>query len=268
MDPGSSIEVAKQVLTVFGSILGVGTLCGMLAQKVKVPDVAVFLLVGMLLGPEVAGIVNVRADSALNQLILIFGSCYILFDGGASLRLKVLKEVWITIVVISTLGVAITAAITGYVAHLVLGVPLIVALLLGATLASTDPATLVPIFKQVHVRDRVAQTVMSESAFNDAMGAIATFTVLGIAMGSGEFSLGTAAFKLAKESILGIVAGGVLGYLASTGERSEGGLRRAIVFGTILASYVVEDYGGQRMRTLTLEDVERRYRQFVELTEF
>ena len=215
MEAGSAVEVAKQVLIVFGAILGIGTLCGMLAQKVKVPDVAVFLLVGMLLGPEVAGIVNVRADSALNQLILIFGSCYILFDGGASLRFKVLKEVWITIVVISTLGVVITAAITGYAAHHVLGVPLIIALLLGATLASTDPATLVPIFKQVHVKDRVAQTVMSESAFNDAMGAIATFAVLGVGMGTGEFSLAGAAFKLAKESILGIVAGGVLGYLAA-----------------------------------------------------
>src|SRR4030095_5959613 len=108
VEAAGAVEVAKQVLTVFGVILGIGTLCGMLAQKVRVPDVAVFLLVGMLLGPEVAGIVNVRADSALTQLILIFGSCYILFDGGASLRLKVLKEVWITIVVISTLGVVIT----------------------------------------------------------------------------------------------------------------------------------------------------------------
>jgi len=169
----------------------------------------------MLLGPEAAGLVNIRADSALNQLILIFGSCYILFDGGASLRLKVLKEVWITIAVISTLGVVITALITGYAAHFVLGVPLIVAMLLGATLASTDPATLVPIFKQVHVRDRVAQTIMSESAFNDAMGAIATFTVLGIATGAGDFSFGDAAFKLARDSLLGIVAGGVLGYLSA-----------------------------------------------------
>jgi cell volume regulation protein A len=215
VEPAGAVEVRKQVLTVFGVVLGIGTLSGILAKKAKVPDVAVFLLVGMLLGPAASGLVNVRADSALNQLILIFGSCYILFDGGASLRLKVLKEVWITIVVISTVGVAITAVITGYVAYLVLGVPLIVAMLLGATLASTDPATLVPIFKQVHVKDRVAQTVMSESAFNDAMGAIATFTVLGIAMGSGEFSLGAAAFKLVKESILGIVAGGVLGYLAA-----------------------------------------------------
>jgi sugar/nucleoside kinase (ribokinase family) len=63
-------------------------------------------------------------------------------------------------------------------------------------------------------------------------------------------------------------AGGLMGYLASTGERSEAGLRRAIVFGSVLASYVVEDFGGQRMRSLTLEDIEHRYRQFVALTEF
>ena len=215
MEAGSAVESAKQVLVVFGAILAVGTLSGFAAQKARIPDVAVFLIVGMLLGPAVAGLVHVRADSTLNQLILIFGSCYILFDGGASLRLKVLKEVWITIVVISTLGVVITALVTGYVAHLVLGIPLIVAMLLGATLASTDPATLVPIFKQVRVRERVAQTVMSESAFNDAMGAIATFTVLGLALGAGEFSLGSAGFRLIKESLLGIVTGGVLGYLAA-----------------------------------------------------
>jgi cell volume regulation protein A len=214
VEPGS-VEIAKQALMVFGTILAIGTLSGFVAQKARIPDVAVFLIVGMLIGPEGAGLVQVRADSALNQLILIFGSSYILFDGGASLRLKVLKEVWITIVVLSTAGVVITALITGYIAHLVLGVPLIVAMLLGATLASTDPATLVPIFKQVRVRERVAQAVMSESAFNDAMGAIATFSVLGIAMGTGEFSLAAAGFKLGRDLLLGIAAGGALGYLAA-----------------------------------------------------
>jgi sugar/nucleoside kinase (ribokinase family) len=63
-------------------------------------------------------------------------------------------------------------------------------------------------------------------------------------------------------------AGGVIGYMAATGERSEGGLRRAIVYGSVLASYVVEDFGGQRLRTLTRDDIDRRYRQFVALTEF
>jgi len=76
-------------------------------------------------------------------------------------------------------------------------VPWLVALLLGAAIASTDPATLVPIFRQIKIRDRVAQTVMSESAFNDATGAIMTFAVLGLAAGTSEFSLGAAFADLA-----------------------------------------------------------------------
>ena len=210
-----AIEAAKHVLQVFGTILAVGMVSGLFAKKLRIPDVAVFLIVGMLVGPEIIGLIDIKADSTINQLILIFGSSYILFDGGASLRLKVLKEVWITILVISTIGVLITAAITGLAAHYILGVPMIVALLLGATLASTDPATLVPIFKQVSIKDRVAQTVMSESAFNDAMGAIVTFTVLAVAMGTGEFSVGKASMELLQQAGIGIIIGGIAGYAAA-----------------------------------------------------
>ena len=215
MEPNASIEMAKHVLLAFGIILATGAVSGLLAQKARIPDVVVFLLAGILLGPEAAGLVDIKAESAVNQIILIFGSCYILFDGGASLRFKVLKEVWITIVVIATIGVLIMTAITGITAYYVLGVPFIVALLLGATIASTDPATLVPIFKQVKIKDRVAQTVMSESAFNDAMAAIITFGILAVAMGSSEFSVQASLWDLLKKSAFGILAGGILGYLAA-----------------------------------------------------
>src|ERR1700712_807449 len=211
----ASIEIAKHTLLTCGLILAVGTLTALAAQKIRIPDVAVFLVAGMLIGPAALGLIDIRANSALSQIILLFGASYILFDGGASLRFNVLKQVWITIVVIATVGVLVTALITGLAAHYILGIPMIVALLLGATLASTDPATLVPIFRQIHIRDRVAQTVMSESAFNDAMGAIVTFGVLAVATGSGEFSLASSLFNLAKESVIGIVAGIVLGYLAA-----------------------------------------------------
>ena len=214
MEAAPAIDIAKHTLLSGGLILAVGTVTGLLAQKIKIPDVALFLIVGIAIGPEALGLVNIKADSALNQIILLFGASYILFDGGASLRFHVLKQVWITIVVIATVGVLITAAITGLAAQFVLGVPWIVALLLGAVLASTDPATLVPIFRQVKIRDRVAQTVMSESAFNDAMGAIVTFGVLAAAMGTGEFSFAASLFDLLKQSAIGIVAGVVLGYLA------------------------------------------------------
>jgi cell volume regulation protein A len=215
MESSASLELAKHILLMFGTILAVGTFSGLIARLAKIPDVVVFLLIGMLIGPGVLGLVDIKADSTINQLIMIFGSSYILFDGGASIRLKVLKEVWITIVVISTVGVLITAAVTGIAAYYFLGLAPVVALLLGTVIASTDPATLVPVFKQVRIKDRVAQTVMSESAFNDAMGAILTFTVLGVAMGAGEFSIGDAVANLLKQSLLGIVIGGALGYLAA-----------------------------------------------------
>jgi cell volume regulation protein A len=211
----SAVEIAKHVLLACGLILAVGTFTGLMAQRLGIPDVAVFLIAGMLIGPQALGLIDIQANSPLNQFILLFGASYILFDGGASLRFNVLKRVWITIVVISTVGVVITAIITGIAAHYILGIPFIIALLLGATLASTDPATLVPIFRQVKIRDRVAQTVMSESAFNDAMGAIITFGVLAIATEKGDFSAASSLLDLLKQSIIGIGAGAVLGYLAA-----------------------------------------------------
>ena len=215
MEGSAAIEIAKHTLMSGALILAIGTVTGFVAQKCKIPDVAIFLIVGIAIGPAGFGLIDIKADSALYQIILLFGASYILFDGGASLRFDILKRVWITIVVISTIGVLITAAITGFAAHVALGLPWIVALLLGAALASTDPATLVPIFRQVKIRDRVAQTVMSESAFNDAMGAIVTFGVLAVAMGTGEFSLTGSVIDLFKQAAVGIVAGAVLGYLAA-----------------------------------------------------
>jgi cell volume regulation protein A len=210
-----AIELAKQVLLSCGIVLAAGVVSGLAAQKLKLPDVVIFLLVGILLGPQALGWIDIAAGSALNQIILIFGSCYILFDGGASLRFSVLKRVWITITVLATVGVLITAAVTGVAAYYALGVPFVVALLLGAAIASTDPATLVPIFRQIRIRDRVAQTVMSESAFNDATGAIMTFAILAIAAGSGEFSAMAALADLVKQAGLGLIVGAALGYAAA-----------------------------------------------------
>jgi len=214
LETSAAIETAKHVLLACGVILAAGMAAGLLARRLAIPDVVVYLLAGIALGPGMSGAIDIRADSALNQIILIFGACYILFDGGASLRLAVLKEVWITIVVIATVGVVLTGAITAAAAYFFLGVPLIVAALLGAAIASTDPATLVPVFRQVRIRERVAQTVMSESALNDATGAILTFGVLAVASGS-EFSVGASLADLGKQALVGLVVGGVAGYLAA-----------------------------------------------------
>ncbi|MEB2283955.1 MAG: sugar kinase [Polyangiaceae bacterium UTPRO1] len=63
-------------------------------------------------------------------------------------------------------------------------------------------------------------------------------------------------------------AGGVMGYLAATGDVSPAGIRKAIVYGSVVASFTVEAFSLERLRALTRDDIERRYRQFVSLTSF
>ena len=62
-------------------------------------------------------------------------------------------------------------------------------------------------------------------------------------------------------------AGGFMGELARSGDSSPAGLRRAIVYGSVMGSFVVEDFGPRRLLRLSRDDVERRYRQFVSLTD-
>ncbi len=63
-------------------------------------------------------------------------------------------------------------------------------------------------------------------------------------------------------------AGGFMGYLANTGDHSEEGMRQALVFGSVMASFNVEDFSLNRMKRLTYAEIEARYRSFKGLTSF
>lgn len=241
----TAIVTAKHVLFTVGIVLASGSVVGFIAEKIRVPDIVLFLVAGILLGPEVGGVINISAGSALNQIILIFGASYILFDGGVTVDLKVLKDVWVSLVVLATIGVLITAFVVGFTAQYVFNIPFMVALLMGSVIAATDPATLVPVFKQVSIRDRVSHLVMSESALNDAMGAIITVTVLAIIQqGSGSFSAASSLGQLGQEAGIGILIGLISGYLAVllTAHERYGFLREYIPLVTLIA--VVGGYLG------------------------
>jgi sugar/nucleoside kinase (ribokinase family) len=63
-------------------------------------------------------------------------------------------------------------------------------------------------------------------------------------------------------------AGGFLGHMARSGDTSQQGLRRAIVYGSVVASFTVEDFGVKRLTAASLDDIEERYQRFVQLTDF
>ena len=63
-------------------------------------------------------------------------------------------------------------------------------------------------------------------------------------------------------------AGGFMGYLANTGDPSEEGIRQAIIFGSVMASFNVEDFSLNRLKSLDYREIEERYRSFKAMTHF
>ena len=63
-------------------------------------------------------------------------------------------------------------------------------------------------------------------------------------------------------------AGGFMGYLANTGDTSEEGIRQAIIFGSVMASFNVEDFSLNRLKSLGYSEIEQRYRSFKAMTHF
>ena len=215
MNDLSSILVAKHILLLVATLLGTGSVCGWLARKLKLPDLVLYLLAGVMLGPQVSGFVTVPSDSTLVQLAFVFGASYILFDGGTGVRLEVLRHIWISVLAISTLGVLITAVVVCAAAHAFLAIPWPTAMLLGAVIAATDPAALIPMFKQIRVRERLAQMVICEAAFNDAVSSVLTFVLVGAAGVATEFHLSGALGSFATQAGIGVLAGTLLGFAAA-----------------------------------------------------
>ncbi|ENK0838448.1 sodium:proton antiporter [Clostridium botulinum] len=205
---------ANNILRLIALVILAGVVFGKISRRVNLPDVVLFIVAGVILGPEVLNLINIDSYPVGNQLILTFGAAYILYDGGREIDLKIFNEVKISVLLLSTLGVFISTGITGFFVYKIFHIDFIYALLLGAIVSSTDPSVLVPLFKNMNVSNKLKQTIISESAFNDAAAAIVTFAILGVIAG-GEFSLGKSTFELLKSSLGGILIGGIFGYMST-----------------------------------------------------
>ncbi len=243
-----AIKAAVHILLNFAVIFIVGAFLAKLADYIKVPDVALFLLAGVFLGPSVLNLVSIPADSTVNQLALTLGASVLLFQGGTEVRFSTLRQVWITLLLLSTVAVLGMVLIVGVTAHFVLGMSMVFAFLLAAIIAATDPATLVPVFLSVKIKERLKQTVLSESAFNDATASIATFAILGI-ITTGQLSLSSIGLKLVIMAGGGIIIGAAYGlvgvFLVSNKTKYFlGQFTRLLLLPVIIGAYLTADHIG------------------------
>ena len=179
--------------------------------------------VGAMIGPSVLGIASNPLGGAGAQLIFTLGVSLILFHGGAGISLRVLSRVGVGLGLLALPGVLITTVIVALVVAPVFGVAFPVALMIGAVLASTDPAILIPLFDRLNIRPKVAQTLISESGLNDTTGAVLTLALVG-AVESGRFTLSGPTWEFSKElaigSLIGILAGLILCYAVASTTRA------------------------------------------------
>ncbi|RIV29218.1 sodium:proton antiporter [Alicyclobacillaceae bacterium I2511] len=212
---GSSLNINswETTMMILLWVLVGGLLLGKLAEKLHIPDVVAFLILGIIMGPSILHWISVPLMSQVNQFILEFGAMLILFDGGRGIQFSVLRQVWLSIVLLATLGVFITVAVVAGAAHWAFGMPWILGLLTASVVASTDPATLIPVFKQVPVLKKLQVTAEAESAFNDAVGSILVMVLLAAGSGKTRVSMLNLASSFAQSAGMGLVCGGVIGLL-------------------------------------------------------
>src|SRR6266576_3086324 len=192
----------------FGALLVLaGILSSLVAMRFGAPLLLVFLIVGMLAGEEGPG--GIRFDDVRTTYVVgSIALALILFDGGLRTRFATFRNVLAPAVMLATLGVLITAALTAPAAKYLLGMSWVEALLVGAVVASTDAAA---VFFLVHahglrLRPRVGAILQVESGSNDPFAVLLTILLVEF-LTVGDRSWQHVAWVLAEQAILGTILG-------------------------------------------------------------
>jgi potassium/hydrogen antiporter len=204
----------KDIILTLGVMLVAGLVCQVVADTLRVPRMLLLLLGGTILGPSVTSAIDVPLDSTGAELLLTLGVSFILFFGGLQLSLGVLSRVAVGIGFLAVPGVVITALVTGTVASLVFDIPWSTGLLIGAVVAPTDPAILIPLFARIGIRQKIEQTAIAESALNDATGAVLALVLAGV-VSSGDASVADPVIDFLKDLGISTVLGIGFGILLS-----------------------------------------------------
>jgi len=208
----------KDIIFTLGVMLVGGLVCQVVADLLRAPRMLVLLLGGTLLGPSVTDAIDVPLDSTGAELLLTLGVSFILFYGGLQLSVGILSRVAVGIGLLAVPGVVVTALVTGIVAAVAFDIPLSTGLLIGAVVAPTDPAILIPLFDRIGIRQKIEQTAIAESALNDATGAVLALVLAGVVQ-SGDASIAVPIVDfltdLAISTVLGIAFGILLSIVVS-----------------------------------------------------
>jgi CPA1 family monovalent cation:H+ antiporter len=166
----------------------------------------------------------------------------LLFEAGINIDVRHLRENLGPILMLAVVGVGAATMITGFAAHKMLGLPVLVALLFGALISATDPISVIALFRELGVRKRLAVIVEGESLFNDGTAAV-VFQIILAGIVTGELSFFDGARYFLVMALGGAALGVVIGYVASKITEQVDEPRIEITLTTIVAygSYLLAE---------------------------
>jgi cell volume regulation protein A len=181
-------------------------------HKVNVPVIILSLFIGIIFGSDVTGLIDLN-NAQLVKEIANGALMFILFIGGFSTKKQHFRQVFKPVVLMSTVGVVLTALVTGTLFHLITGWPFLRALLVGSIISSTDAAAVYAIFKGHSVDNKVRTLTELESVSNDPMAVVLTTFMVGLVEG-GEVSTLKAVASFVWLLVGGAGIGVLVGFLA------------------------------------------------------
>jgi CPA1 family monovalent cation:H+ antiporter len=199
-------------------VLIAASVIAVVAARLRIPYTVALVLGGLAVGlihlPILEPLMAHKPDWLTPNVTLVVFLPALLFEGSLKLQVRRLRENALPILLLATVGVLAATLVTGYAAHWVLGLPVLVALVFGAITAATDPISVLSIFKEMAIPPRLSIIVEGESLFNDGTAAV-LYGILVAGVASGTLGVWSGVQDFLVEVLGGIALGGGLGYLFS-----------------------------------------------------
>jgi cell volume regulation protein A len=201
-----------ELILIAGSLLMAGIVGALLAERLRIPGLLLFLGLGMLAGSE--GIGGIDFDQpGLARTLGTIALVLIIFEGGLTAGWSEIRPVLGTAASLATLGTALTAVIAGLAAKLIFGFSTLEGMLVGSAVAATDSAAIFAVLRRSTLEKRLARSLEGESGMNDP---VALLLVIGFIewIQQPGYGLADMAGLLALKLALGTAIGLALGRLA------------------------------------------------------
>jgi NhaP-type Na+/H+ or K+/H+ antiporter len=261
--------MSAAIVPIVATIIALGVAAQVLADRLQVPSVLFLIFAGIVVGPEVLGVVTLESLGGAETLSGIVGLsvAIIVFEGAFHLKLSKLREAPGATLRLVTLAAGLSLVGTAAAVHFLLGARWDISFLIGSLLVATGPTVITPILDVVPVRDRVGAALETEGVVNDvtaAILAIAVFEVVVnpdlppeaiaeqflIRLGIGVlFGLAVAAVvwyllryvdlsrgNAPRNARLIVLAGALVAFGAANGVRSEAGVAAVATAGIVLGN--------------------------------